>query len=156
MMHDNIIFSVICDMYEYCQRPYMGVGCQMLRFLQLFLFSSPFPASRLKNPFTVSFRVACGCLLCALFSLNLKKRFHISRGSTNLTSSASQFRRAVHQCGVPSRATSRWTLPRTRWRDRSRRPSVALGSFPGLPCFPPEQITNKTFPVWCDGATCTR
>ena len=51
----------------------MGVGCQMLRFLQLFLFSSPFPASRLKNPFTVSFRVACGCLLCALFSLNLKQ-----------------------------------------------------------------------------------
>ena len=49
------------------------VGCQMLRFLQLFLFSSPLPASRLKNPFTVSFRVAWGCLLCALFSLNLKQ-----------------------------------------------------------------------------------
>ena len=61
----------------------MGVGCQMLRFLQLFLFSSPFPASRLKNPFTVSFRVACGCLLCALFSLNLKQsklRIGIGKG----------------------------------------------------------------------------
>ena len=70
-MRDIIIISVICDMYEYCQQPFLGR--QMLRFLQLFLFSSPFPASRLKKPFTVSLIVACGCLLCALFSLSLKR-----------------------------------------------------------------------------------
>ena len=72
-MRDIIIISVICDMYEYCQQPLAFLGRQMLRFLQLFLFSSPLPAGKLKKPFTVSLIVACGCLLCVLFSLSLKR-----------------------------------------------------------------------------------